>query len=65
MPLDMKRQARIGAARKLASEMAQDAATEHLPAEPVEAPVEEMPEESQELTPEDAAKLSRLAELMK
>lgn len=66
MPLDMKRQARIGAAQKIASEMGQDAATEHLPEE-AEAPVaEEVPEEaSSELSPEDAQKLSGLAALLK
>lgn len=71
MPLDMQRQARISAARKLASEMAEDAATEHLPDAPeaMEAPAEEaadpMEASDGELTPEDAQKLSQLAALMK
>jgi len=70
MPLDIKRQARIGAARKLASEMAQDAATEHLPEEPAAVEVEVAPAETaepgaMELSPEDAEKLSRLADMLK
>jgi hypothetical protein len=66
MPFDMKRQARANAARKVAAEMSQDAATEHLPDEPeaVDSPLEESTEPA-DLTPEEAQKLSGLAALLK
>lgn len=68
MPIDnLRSTARISAARKLASEMADDMATEHLSDEPeaVDSPAEEAQEPAEQLSPEDEAKLKQFVDMLK